>query len=551
MKNAPDVGFKRELDAEIEKGVQDIEQLLAEEAEAQGELLEAEPASTTLSETTPAGESVDRRDFLRGSAAVASSIAIAGTLQMFHARKAHASQPRHYYTRCPYGDPIPTADEVTGLPLIGLPPGFRYWSFGWTGDPIFPNLSNGPITPALHDGMAVLRQIGPLAIICRNHEVANAPAFVDGSLRYSPGGGGGNTNIIFDTWRKRWVAAWPTLSGTVRNCAGGATEHQSWLSCEETTGVTQGPDGKAYQHGWVFDVPAIGVSDAKPIKSMGLRSHEACAVDPYTGVVYLTEDATPGGLFRFTPHRTRRWESPYANGGKLEMLKVVGSGNTPANLRGAFHGTPYPVELGEPLDIEWVPINDPENLNGVSNWDQGGAQGGADFRRPEGAWYGRGKIYFVATDGGTTANGQVFVLDIRKQTLSLIYDAPVDANGQPSELDNPDNLTVTPRGGLLFCEDNAGSPNYTLNGINTERLVGLTRNGEIFTFANNLVDFRPTSEGGLGSYTRPSGVTFTGNQRGNEWAGATFDRTGEWLFVCIQTPGVTFAITGPWHHGPL
>jgi hypothetical protein len=59
------------------------------------------------------------------------------------------------------------------------------------------------------------------------------------------------------------------------------------------------------------------------------------------------------------------------------------------------------------------------------------------------------------------------------------------------------------------------------------------------------------SEGGLGPYTRPGGVTFSGQQRQNEWAGATFDRTGDWLFVNIQTPGITFAITGPWRSGPL
>ena len=159
-----------------------------------------------------------------------------------------------------------------------------------------------------------------------------------------------------------------------------------------------------------------------------------------------------------------------------------------------------------------------------------------------------GKVHFVSTDGGSTGNGQVFSFDIKRQTLTLIYDAPVDANGQPSELDNPDNLTVTPRGGLLFCEDNSGSPSYLLDGVSTERLVALTPNGKIFTFATNLIDF---SVGKIGPYTRPSGVTFTGNQRGNEWAGACFDRTGKWLFANIQTPGVTFAITGPWNRGPL
>jgi secreted PhoX family phosphatase len=50
----------------------------------------------------------------------------------------------------------------------------------------------------------------------------------------------------------------------------------------------------------------------------------------------------------------------------------------------------------------------------------------------------------------------------------------------------------------------------------------------------------------LGPLTRPSGRTFTGNQKQNEWAGATFSPDGRWLFANIQTPGVTFAITGPW-----
>ena len=52
--------------------------------------------------------------------------------------------------------------------------------------------------------------------------------------------------------------------------------------------------------------------------------------------------------------------------------------------------------------------------------------------------------------------------------------------------------------------------------------------------------------GGLGTLTRPSGQSFTANSKQNEWAGAVFSPDGKWLFVNIQTPGVTFAITGPW-----
>ena len=34
-------------------------------------------------------------------------------------------------------------------------------------------------------------------------------------------------------------------------------------------------------------------------------------------------------------------------------------------------------------------------------------------------------------------------------------------------------------------------------------------------------------------------------------SGANFDPSGKWLFVNIQTPGITFAITGPWKRGLL
>jgi uncharacterized protein len=39
---------------------------------------------------------------------------------------------------------------------------------------------------------------------------------------------------------------------------------------------------------------------------------------------------------------------------------------------------------------------------------------------------------------------------------------------------------------------------------------------------------------------------------GSEWAGATFEpKNANWLFVNLQSPGITFAITGPWGNGVL
>ena len=39
--------------------------------------------------------------------------------------------------------------------------------------------------------------------------------------------------------------------------------------------------------------------------------------------------------------------------------------------------------------------------------------------------------------------------------------------------------------------------------------------------------------------------------RDREFAGATFSPDGRWLFLNIQTPGFTVAITGPWERGIL
>ena len=91
----------------------------------------------------------------------------------------------------------------------------------------------------------------------------------------------------------------------------------------------------------------------------------------------------------------------------------------------------------------------------------------------------------------------------------------------------PDNITTTPRHGLLLCED-------TDNARQTF-LKGLTTDGQLFDFAANI------REGNKPGTTTPAA--------NDEFAGATFSPDGKWLFVNIQTPGVTFAIRGPWARG--
>jgi uncharacterized protein len=151
------------------------------------------------------------------------------------------------------------------------------------------------------------------------------------------------------------------------------------------------------------------------------------------------------------------------------------------------------------------------------------------------AWWGEGALagkgYFLSTDGGQVGEGQVFEIDYANSKLKLIYDSP-----SADELDNPDNIVVTPRGGLLLCEDAAG--NQFTGG---ERLIGLNLNGETFTFAQNNIQLALS----------PNGVIQPGDYRQAEWAGACYSPDGKWLFVNIQTPGITFAITGPFDKGPV
>ena len=87
----------------------------------------------------------------------------------------------------------------------------------------------------------------------------------------------------------------------------------------------------------------------------------------------------------------------------------------------------------------------------------------------------------------------------------------------PNSVDNPDNMTVTPRGGLLLCEDAAG--NHFTEG---ERLVGLTLHGKSFTFAMNNINL-------MTSY---NDVVLAGDYRQSEWAGAATAPTAD---GCLPT----------------
>jgi secreted PhoX family phosphatase len=480
---------------------------------------------------------LDRRTFLRGSAAAAGAAVLGGPFQGFVARAANAasSQPSFRNLR-----PIP--DLRDGAVRLWLPEGFEYRSFHDTEFPVV--LDDGTTLPGRHDGMGAFSGPNGNVFLVRNHELNNPGPFFGPGTPYDAQAQGGTTTVEV-TPQGEVVHAFTSLNGTQMNCSGGRMPWGSWITCEETiNGPDVGPDFTGVsnvplqqRHGFIFEVPVGGQSSREPITNAGRFAHESVAFDPIGGSLYLTEDnfGFPSGFYRYTPNENPMDTGHLDDAGRLQMLAVVGQPNLDLAASQRRRAT---------YEIEWVDIDDPaptfpftpgqtapttndQALVYVGN--QGRAQGAAYFSRLEGSAYDDGVVYFTATQGGGPAetsfgpiadgygngSGQVWAYRIEEQVLQLLFESP-----GADVLDFPDNVTTSPRGTLILCEDN----------INDNYLRGLSRGGQLFDVALNRL------------------VSSTGAPRFNdEFAGSTFSPDGGTLFVNVQASrGLTYAIWGPW-----
>ena len=435
--------------------------------------------------------SVTRRGVVKGGAAGALSIALAGSLDGIFQTSAGADTGEAYG----YG---PLAPDPKGV--LDLPEGFSYKTLSVEGEPI----SDGVVVPGHHDGTATFRTrpgARGTTLLVRNHEQSDngTRAVAPAELTYDKAANGGTTTLEVDR-DGNLLSQYVSLAGTSTNCAGGRTPWGTWLTCEETEGFA----AETKSHGWVFEVDPSGRrTKPVPLTALGRYAHEAVAVDPHTLTAYLTEDASgPFGLFyRFRPRAHRGGYHAYLSGGTLEALSVR---DVP--------DLSLVTEPGTRLRAGWVEVPDPsakqtstrKQLDTVTR-----------SQKLEGAWWGHGKAYFVCSyakkkDGAAGDHaGQVWTYDPRRNEIELqLSFAP------GGRFDGPDNITVSPYGGgVILAEDGDGE----------QYLVGTTRKNKPFAMARNALN-------------------------GSEFTGVTFSPDGRILFANRQSdPGATFAITGPWH----
>jgi secreted PhoX family phosphatase len=413
-----------------------------------------------------------------------------------------------------YGRLVPDPDK-----LLDLPEGFSYTIVSETGKPL---TGAEGIIPDAFDGSALFEVEGKRYLVRNSEQGADSeedpvefPALAGPEFTYDPIALGGTTTTELDA-DNNVVAEYVSLAGTVRNCAGGVTPWSTWLTCEETEDFAE-EGGLTKDHGFVFEVDPVNVANNEnptPLEGLGRFAHEAVAIDPSTGIVYLTEDAeAPNGLlYRATPTTPLGGHGSLRDGALLEALVAYDDVSFAADL------SEY-SEIGTTLRTEWAALPDAlaaevptrMQLNKVTR-----------SRKLEGMWWGNDAAYVVCSyarhDDGSVAehDGQVWRLDPAANTMELVVQFGVNPDPASDNFDGPDNITVSPWGGLVLCADGEG----------VQHLFTVNSGGEPTMFARNARDLEA--------------------EESSEFTGATFTADGQTLFVNLQVPGITFAITGPW-----
>ena len=152
--------------------------------------------------------------------------------------------------------------------------------------------------------------------------------------------------------------------------------------------------------------------------ALGAFNHEAVAVDPATGYIYMTEDDANGRLYRFVPTTT----------GDLSS------------------GTLYTAALNG-ITLTWVPTSatTPDRQTTTTAFNGG-----------EGITYGNGMIYV-----GTQYDKRVWQYDIASGTMTIL----IDCLATPTYLNAIDGVHVHPPSGDVYVSEDGGNMELCVIGV--------------------------------------------------------------------------------------
>jgi len=400
---------------------------------------------------------------LRRREVVSTGLTAAGALalgpEFWRAALAAPAEPG----RSPYG-PLRPPDRNG----IRLPEGFRSRVIARGGRPVSGTRYSWH---AFSDGAGTYKTEDGGWILVSNSEIPEAPG-----LPGLPGGlGEGGASAIRFRANGSIDRAYRILEGTSANCSGGATPWGTWLSCEEI------------DEGRVWECDPRGRRRAKARPALGVFKHEAACVDRRSGRLYLTEDLSDGGFYRFTPRRRGDLTA-----GKLEIARVKRDGY-----------------------VEWERIPDPLARRRPTRQQVPRA---TEFARGEGIWFDSGLVYLA-----TTEDSKIRAYNTRTERIRIIYNAKRLAN---PPLTDVDNITVSRSGDLYVCEDDGGDDPF------------------------DIAIITPAPERRVSRFAKLTGPQHgdAGTEAASEVTGVVFNPSGRRLYFASQRAfgtGVVYEVRGP------